>query len=336
MRENLAEALPLTMPFLIQIFPAYACNFRCSFCLHALDKAKRGYISDEVFMSLELYKKAVADIADMATKYGKRLKMLRFAAWGEPLLHKDIAEMVAFAVNAQIADSVEIVTNGSVLTRQFSDALANSGLSKLRISLEGISSEDYKNNCGADIDFEQLVESLRYFYEHRKKCRVYVKIIDYMLKGIGDEGRFRETFTSISDEIAVECLYDAVQGLDYKDFSGKDAFDRGQNAQIAAHINVCPQPFYMMQINPDGNVIPCCSPKYPKIFGSIARKSLDDIWNGEEFGNFRITMLNGAKNAGSVCEKCKTYIYGAFPEDNLDVDAERLKIILKGRRNDKF
>jgi radical SAM protein with 4Fe4S-binding SPASM domain len=325
MREKLVNALPLSLPFLVQIFPVYACNFRCPYCVHAVDKEKRNYISDEIFMDMSLYEKSVRDLADMTGKYGMRLKMLRFAAWGEPLLHRSIADMVKLAAEARIADSVEIVTNGSLLTNELSDALISARLNRLRISLEGLSSEDYRNNCSAVVDFERMVDGLRYFYERRGKCRIYIKIIDYMLKSQTDEEFFYNTFKPICDEIAVECLYDAVQGMDYQGFSGKAKFDKGQNAQKIAKISVCPQPFYMLQINPDGNIIPCCAPEYPEILGDINAQSLDDIWNGAKFDNFRLAMLDGANKVNPVCADCKTYIYDAFPEDNLDSDAGRLK-----------
>jgi radical SAM protein with 4Fe4S-binding SPASM domain len=147
-----------------------------------------------------------------------------------------------------------------------------------------------------------------------------------MLKSKSDEDYFYKTFGRICDEIAVECLYDAVQGVDYQVFSGKPAFDKGQNAQVIAPISVCPQPFYMLQINPDGNIIPCCAPEYPEILGNVNSQSLDDIWNGIKFDNFRLAMLDGANSADPVCAGCKTYIHGAFPDDNLDSDANGLKM----------
>jgi MoaA/NifB/PqqE/SkfB family radical SAM enzyme len=37
-RTKLADVLPLDTPFVVQIFPDYACNLRCNYCIHWMDK----------------------------------------------------------------------------------------------------------------------------------------------------------------------------------------------------------------------------------------------------------------------------------------------------------
>ncbi|MBP3857745.1 MAG: radical SAM protein, partial [Ruminiclostridium sp.] len=138
-RTPLRDVLPLDTPYLIQVFPVYACNFHCNFCLHALDRSKHGYISDTTLMDLVLYKKCIDDMK----QFPRKLKMLRFAAIGEPLLHPQITDMIAYAKQAGIADSVDIVTNGSLLTHELSEKLIDSGLDRLRISVDGISDESF-------------------------------------------------------------------------------------------------------------------------------------------------------------------------------------------------
>ena len=68
-------------------------------------------------MKFDLYKKCIDELA----LFGDQLKVLRFVGMGEPLLHKNIAEMVAYAVSRNVALRVELLTNGSLLTRQMSD-----------------------------------------------------------------------------------------------------------------------------------------------------------------------------------------------------------------------
>ena len=45
--------------------------------------------------------------------------------------------------NSIFRDKVEIVTNGILLTKEMSDRLINSGLDRLRISLQGLDEEKY-------------------------------------------------------------------------------------------------------------------------------------------------------------------------------------------------
>lgn len=320
-REPLAYALPLEMPYLIQIFPVYACNFRCGYCIYSLDRKQHGYISDEILIPIELFCKIVDDVK----RTGKKIKMLRFAAIGEPLLHPEIAEMVAYAKQKEIADSVDIVTNAALLTPELSDKLIKAGLSRLRISLEGLSDEDYQKHSSIKINFENLVDNIQYFYEHSKETRVYIKIIDYMVQEEEKREKFIKTFSSITHDIAVEHLTPTINEIDYNKISNGMKLDKPQNGEILYKSQVCPQPFYMMQINPDGNVVPCCSMRYPRILGNVKTDDVQKIWNGEAFNRFRRELLDGVTKVAGVCQECKLYLYDMHKEDRLDEEADKLK-----------
>jgi radical SAM protein with 4Fe4S-binding SPASM domain len=88
---------------------------------------------------------------------------------------------------------------------------------------------------------------------------------------------------------------------------------------------VCPQPFFTLQINPDGNVVPCYSIAYPIIVGNCATQSIPEIWNGKKSQDFRLAMLDGAKSACGTCAECNIIKHRLFPEDNLNKEADRLK-----------
>lgn len=319
-REYLRDALPLDTPYMIQMFPAYACNFRCGFCLHALDRKQHGYISDVSFMSMELYRKCIDDMKF----FPRKLKMLRFAAVGEPLLHKNIADMVAYAKRAEIAQSVDIVTNAAMLTPELSDKLIAAGLDRLRISVEGLSAEDYQKNAGAKLDFDRFVTQIRYFYEHSGHTHVYIKIIDYMVQTPERRKRFFDLFGPVCHSIAVEHLTPTIEEIDYDRLSGGMETDKPQNGEALLDAEVCPQGFYMMQINPDGKVVPCCSMKYPAILGDVNRSAVPEIWAGAEFNQFRRGMLENRAGVSRVCRDCKLYLYDLHPEDVLDGVREKL------------
>lgn len=319
-RTPLYSVLPLIMPYLIQIFPVYGCNFRCEYCIHSLDAKERGYISDKRSMDMELFQKIVEDIKVS----GQRIKMLRFAAIGEPLLHKEIARMVGYAKKAEIAESIDIVTNASLLTKELSDQLVASGLTRLRISLEGLSGKDYKKHAGVDINFSQFVENIRYFYEHCKETKIYIKIIDYMIPTPDDQERFYRIFAPICHSIAVEHLTPTIEEIDYQQFSGENKNNKPQNGEILLESQICSQPFYMMQINPDGKVVPCCSMKYPILLGDVGKEGVQEVWLGEAYQKFRRAMLHGVFYASHVCRDCKLYRYDMHQEDRLDEKAKEL------------
>lgn len=320
-RIKLAEALPLDTPFVVQIFPIYNCNFKCVYCIFQLDKSKRGFISDKVVMNFDLYKKCIDDIAKLPNK----VKTLRFVGIGEPLLHKNIAEMVEYAVSKNAADRVEILTNAALLTPKMSDSLIKAGLSRLVVSLQGTTKDKYQKVSGVNIDFDKLVENLRYFFKHKGQTQVYIKIIDCALDNKDDERRFYEIFGNICDTMAVEHTVPIHSGVDYKKVLKGRNMSLTQFGLPVSEIKICPQPFLHLQINPDGKVVPCYSFEYPGIMGDCRNQSVCEIWNGKKFQNFRRAMLDGMKNASKACSKCDLIKYRLFPEDDLNNDAERLK-----------
>jgi MoaA/NifB/PqqE/SkfB family radical SAM enzyme len=319
-RTVLGTVLPLDTPFLVQMFPVYACNFQCGYCLHSLPREQHGYIADKPFMDMDLYRQCI----DEMQHFKNRLKMLRFAGIGEPLLHKHIADMVAFAKTKNVAESVEIVTNGALLTDKLSLELIQAGLDKLRISVQGISAEKYKVVSHVTIDMDEFINKLRFFYQNRGNTKIYIKIIDCALSDKNEELQFFKMFEAVCDSIAIEHLTPTVKGIDYTNLSGGKALAVTQSGNPLIETSICPQPFYMMQINPDGAVVPCCSMAYPVVFRE-RNMMIPEIWNSESFLEFRRQLLNGTESVGGVCASCSLYKYGLFPEDRLEPYVEQLK-----------
>jgi radical SAM protein with 4Fe4S-binding SPASM domain len=267
-------------------------------------------------MPLEHYIKAINDM----TKFPHKIKVLRFVGIGEPLLHKDIERMIFYARRKKVADKIELITNGYLLTHEKSLALIDAGLSRLVISIQGTSAEDYKNNSKIKINFEKFVENIKFFYNNKKNSEIYIKIVDSVLK---NKNNFYKIFGNICDYIAIENTVPIHAGIKYteKVLSKKVT----QFGLPIKKIKVCPQSFFHMQINPDGNVVPCYSFEYPCVIGNCTKESLLDIWHGEKMRDFRYKMLTEYKNNNNVCSKCNMITYRIFQEDILDDSIDILK-----------
>lgn len=320
-REKLASAIPLDTPFVVQIFPIYACNFKCSYCIFSVDKKERGFISDKVLMDLDLFKRAVDDM----TRFPSKIKVLRFVGIGEPILHKNLAEMIEYSVSKNVANTVELLTNASLLNKENTDAIIKAGLNRLVVSVQGTSAEKYKDVCDTDINFNEFLENLKYFYENRAQAKVYIKIVDTAIDGEEDEKRFHEIFGNVCDTMAIEHTVPIHEGIDYNKVLDEKKDEVTQFGLPVKEVKVCPQPFFTMQINPDGKVVPCFSFEYPEIIGDCNDTPVDEIWNGKKYNDFRLRMLNGSEKASAVCRDCNIIKYRIFPEDDLSDDAERLR-----------
>jgi radical SAM protein with 4Fe4S-binding SPASM domain len=320
-RQALAQALPLETPYVVQIFPVYSCNFKCGYCIFSVDKSERGFISDKNLMDFGLYEKCVDDM----THFPQQIKVLRFVGIGEPLLHKRIVDMVASAVNRKISQKTEIVTNGVLLDKRMVDGLVRAGLSRLVISVQGTGQEKYSEVAGVKIDFDEFMANLAYLHTNKGEMHVYIKIIDTALKDEEDKALFFEKFSPFCDSIAVENTVPIHKAIDFSQILGNKEGRLTQFGLPIQNVAICPQPFFHMQINPDGKVVPCYSWDYPAILGDCNKESVTDIWNGAEFRAFRRAMLDGVAKASPLCIDCNIIKYRWFPEDDLSADTERLK-----------
>jgi len=310
-RTELYQKLPLGTPFSIHVFPSFYCNFRCNYCLHSLSKEElreKGFVKQ--IMDFETYRKVI----DGAVEFPDKIKALIFAGHGEPLMHSQIAEMVAYAKRTEKFERIEIVTNGSLLKPGLSDKLIEAGLDRLRISLQGVNATKYLDVSEITIDFEKFVDNIRYFYEHKSGTEVYIKIIDVALKDAGDTAKFYEIFKNISDITAIEYAIPFVKEIDYSNI-GELSERCKQGHKQASHI--CSMPFYMMVINPDGNVVPCCSTDFPIIFGNVNEKNMVDIWNSEVRKLCLKRQLGGVDKI-PICKECSVPAFGLQQGDYLD------------------
>ena len=89
--KSLVSLLPLKDPLALAIDPVNLCNFRCKFCPTCTELGRTGRPNG--LMKIENFKKIIDDIYNSKTK----LKALKLWKDGEPLLHKQLPEMIAYA-----------------------------------------------------------------------------------------------------------------------------------------------------------------------------------------------------------------------------------------------
>lgn len=316
-RQKLIDKLPLDTPYVVQIFPIYKCQFKCVYCgVFDKPKSERFFITEKDIMDFDLYAKCLNDMK----RFPQKIKVLRFVGVGEPLLHPKIIQMMRLAYTWDIAEKIEIITNGLALSNKKSDLIIEVDcLDRMIISIQGLDSETYKQVCGVKINFNKFVENIKYFYEHKKKTHLYIKIADVALHRKEDEQKFYDIFGDISDSIGIEHTVD-IHTTDIK-VKDKNVTQFGEKSK---DIKICSCPFYMLEIRPDGNVISCYSFEPPIESFNIKNISLVDIWNNN---SLRKNMIKYKKQNLVVCDNCSISTYRYHPEDDLDDYEEKLKEI---------
>nr|WP_254908673.1 radical SAM/SPASM domain-containing protein [Clostridium tyrobutyricum] len=318
----MSSVIPLSTPFSTFIFPTTYCNFKCIYCGHSLgfDNMKNKYDFVPQNMSIETYKNVIKQLKEFPSK----LKMLSLTGQGEPMLNKDLPLMVKLAKEYNVAERVEIISNASLLTEKMSDDLINAGLDTLRISLQGLSSAKYKEICGQNIDFQQFMKNIKYFYLNKKHTNLFVKIMDACLEE-GEEDKFYKLFGKCSDRMYIEKMLPVYDGVAItKDVNVEyDRYGIGHNKR-----KVCSLPFFMIGVFPNGDIVPCCTIYKPIVFGNVNEERLLNIWNSKKMREFWKMQLKGNRYNNKKCALCCAPDDVCHPEDVLDDDAESILNLL--------
>lgn len=190
--------------------------------------------------------------------------------------------------------------------------LIESGLDEIHISIYGLSDEQYKNFCGVKISYERFKENIALLYQlghsNGRNLNVYVKIAgEYFSEE--EQQSFIDQFSPISDTIFIEHVTNIWPELKFDGANSKGQYDLG------IRDNICPTPFYMLNIHSDGLVSPCCVEYQKKlIIGDVKTQSLLDIWNGEALHKLRIATLKRNLDSYPICQNCE------FPTASLSIN----------------
>ncbi len=326
-RKKLADIIPIPAPFTVYIEQTRVCNLKCFYCIHSTRDDADGEFKKLNYeikhMDFDMYLKIVKELKEFPQNSIKRIV---FSGLGEPLANPKLPEMIKILTESNITNRREIITNGLLLTPELSDKLIEAGLTNINISIQGINSEQYYKVCDKKIDFNNILENLKYLYEHKKDTQIYIKALDAAFKTKKDQDKFYEIFAPMADKIYIEHIVLMQQLMKDKLDDMLNETKNFYGEQLDLSRKVCSQAFYFLQIGCDLDTFPCPNPGLLKSLsmGNAKEKTLQEIWNGTKRKTFLRTMLELQKEKIPECSNCNTFNCISNPAENLDPDAPRL------------
>ena len=128
-RFNLETDYPTQIDF--ELNPS--CNLKCPMCTWSAVKTfGKGR---ESWMPLKAYKKIINQI-------NKKVMSVNLNYINEPLIRKDIVDFIKYTSNKGIME-IMFNTNGTLLTKNLSEKLIKSGLTKLSVSIDAFTKKTY-------------------------------------------------------------------------------------------------------------------------------------------------------------------------------------------------
>jgi len=296
----------------LYIEPTSACNLSCRMCFrHTWIDEEIGSMSDET----------VERVFDYISGY--KPETVFFGGMGEPLVHRRITQMVKMA--SENCRNVELITNGTCLSAEMSKKLIENGLTRLWISMDGFSAEEYeKIRLGGR--FETITKSIEMFNRLRNGTDVQLGITFVVM---AENEAQLDLINDFADRYNVDIINvsHAIPGTanaGAREFYKKDIhvgkmqrYGKGFEEKPCEYCPFVKED--MCFVKWDGSVVPCMQllhssttfmfdlerKVYSHSFGNVNDTPLFEIYSGREYTGFRERVKTFDFPTCTFCEGCE-------------------------------
>jgi MoaA/NifB/PqqE/SkfB family radical SAM enzyme len=300
--------------FYIQWHIIDRCNLRCKHCYQDNFSSKR---------ELDIYRlRKIADnLISTMEKWGTKLDIA--ITGGEPLLKKELFDLISYLNGSNAIGNLSLITNGTILSDFFEKLEKFKKLKEIKISLDGISEKtnDWIRGKGT---FFKVMENVRKIREGKIPLILMFTVMKNNLSDIEflPEFAIREGFKGF----IIERFFPLGMGENIKDhvLSGNEflrvwltllnKFGYSAKKEDLIKYRAIKVLFYRERVKffgsecivgkdgiallPDGTVLPCRRFTLP--IGNLLQKPLYEIWENSDVLN----LLRNKKNLKGICKNC--------------------------------
>ena len=304
-------------PVLSEFALTYRCNLKCEFC-YAGCNCTTNPTKDDKEMSPEEIEKIIEKIF-----YEAKVPSISFTG-GEPTLDDNLPRYIRFAKKLDMR--VNLITNGTLISKEKAKIFAGEGLDSAQVSLEGITAETHDkivNSIGA---FERSIagfENLKsagilthtnttitktnlhecpqfpeFVRERLNNDRFSMNLIiptgsaginDKLTVSYSEIGKHLEKIIAESKKNNVEFMWYSPVPMCLFNSIPHGLGNKGCSACDG-----------LISVAPNGDVLPCAS--YDESVGNLLKQNFETIWQSVNAVKFRTKSL-----AHDICKKCEDF-----------------------------
>lgn len=317
--------IPLKMPVVIALEASNRCFLNCITCpIPAHMQREKGDMSLFTFTTL-------------LSQITWRVKKFSWAFGGEPLINKDIWQMIRLATDKGIASKVD--TNGMLL-HQYTEEIFWSNLKVLNVAFEGVSQES-TSNFRLGYDYKLVMDNIRKITEkkHKDSRKHPIITLNYLVRKDNEDEIEKAihwaqklridyvTLKSINISPSLWLKDDVIQAVGSRFLPVKNAeFNRylrrfGKWEAKDELSDFCRYIHNSVTITWDGTVLPCCFDfDATMACANIHNDTLRHIWRSRKLSAIRAEIY---RKSIPICEKCtsvslqkKIALHSSHEQDN--------------------
>ncbi|GAB1445226.1 radical SAM/SPASM domain-containing protein [Flammeovirgaceae bacterium] len=240
------------------------------------------------------------------------LSYLIFYFQGEPYLHPQLLDMIAYASHKGIYTATS--TNAHYLNDEMARKTVESGLDRMIISIDGVDQETYSSyRVGGKLS--KVIEGTRNILKWKRALKSKTPHVIFQFLVVRPNESQIDQVYKLANELGVdEVALKTAQIYDYKNGSDlipvNEKYSRYKKAENGSYeiknklLNHCWKMWHSCVITWDGKVVPCCFDKDAHfVLGDLNEKSFKEIWNQKKYQHFRQSLLHSREEI-EICKNC--------------------------------
>lgn len=288
-------------PEVLQLQTINRCNGQCGMCPYPYTI----HLQPREVMEDALYSKIVRECASEPD-----FRQLVPMSKNEPLLDTKLEARIAeFKALAQPHQWVEIVTNGTALTRARFEALVASGLDLVTISLSALTEATY-TRVMQGLSWSHLMRNLEALLASpaRQRVNVFLRYVT-QVENTSEFSVFKKHWKKRGLNIAHYHINNRSGSV--RDYDRRlpplsrlsERLRRGAGRRFFKHL--CPHGFSIMHILQNGDVPMCANDWHNReILGNVNQTSIRAIYNSPRMKEIRALMAQGRYAEIPACQDC--------------------------------
>ncbi|MBQ2067653.1 MAG: radical SAM protein [Paludibacteraceae bacterium] len=296
------------LPMFVSVEPANICQLRCPACPVGLRQTTSNKLKQPQTMSNTIWQRTLSEVAKSAW-------VIQFYFQGEPLLNKDLPQMIREAHEAGLYTIVS--TNAQAMTSELAQALVNAGLDRIIISMDGLTNESYNayriggslDKCKAALRYLREAKQLQTTSNNLKRSQTIIELQVLRLKTNEHEwAEFKRVYQSLgADRLVFKTaqLYDYTNGHPLMPSNPKYSryiLSKDGTYHRRPLRKGCFRVWSGCVITTTGEVLPCCYDKsHAHACGNIMNAHMRDLFGNEKAMRFRQAAF---QQQPAICQEC--------------------------------
>ena len=282
-------------PLMVVVSFSYVCNAQCPNCPYNNSNIRSDY-RDALLIPKNIFYK-------IADECGKHNAFIRLSGGGEPMLHPKASEFIIYAKS--VGAKIGLITNGSKFTKKNTEKLIDSNIDVLEFSADAGDEKTY-TLVRPGLSWKKLLKNVDYAVEYRNKTKANTKVIVSIIN--------QKNVNVDESEYFWKTKVDAVQIHKYLTWGYNEDNSADSTPYLESKKRIpCPWLFERLNIDSRGDITICgedISFKYK--FANIMESTIQEIWLGKEFEQFRKLHLNRKGDSIEICKTCPDWQFRSW------------------------